>query len=211
MLELDEDTRDALAETFNLALGHAALHFSELVNEEVEMSVPQVALIPAAELLPRIVESTGLQTGARLVRMAQRFNSRQGDIQTQALLLFAEQGCLDMLSRLLHQPVAPQLGEMERDALGEVANVILNSCMNRLAEVLDRAMTGSLPQIGAGPAAQVLAQDSAAGTQVLWAGVGMKLADQQVQGQVVFVMDMASLQRAIHQVRAYFGMVGEAA
>ena len=60
MLELDEDTRDALAETFNLALGHAALHFSELVNEEVEMSVPQVALIPAAELLTRITESTGL-------------------------------------------------------------------------------------------------------------------------------------------------------
>jgi len=210
MLELDEDTRDAIAETFNLALGHAALHFSELVNEEVELSVPQVALIPAAELLPRIAAATGLQDGARLVRMAQRFQSRQGDIQTQALLLFAERGCLDMLARLLHQPAAPQLGELERDALGEVANVILNSCMNRLAEVLDRSMTGSLPQIGAGHAAQLLAQDTAAGAQVLWAGVGMKLADQQVQGQVVFVMDMDSLQLAIHQVRAYFGMVSEA-
>ncbi len=210
MLELDEDTRDAIAETFNLALGHAALHFSELVNEEVELSVPQVALIPAAELLPRIAAATGLQDGARLVRMAQRFHSRQGDIQTQALLLFAERGCLDMLGRLLHQPAAPQLGEMERDALGEVANVILNSCMNRLAEVLDRAMTGSLPQIGAGPAATLLAQDTGVGAQVLWAGVGMKLADQQVQGQVVFVMDMDSLQLAIQQVRAYFGMVSEA-
>ena len=210
MLELDEDTRDALAETFNLALGHAALHFSELVNEEVEMSVPQVTLIPAAELLPRIAAATGLRDSDRLVRMAQRFNSREGDIQTQALLLFAEQGCLDMLARLLHQPVALPLGELERDALGEVANVILNSCMNRLADVLDRAMTGSLPQIGAGPAAQVLAQDSSGGAQVLWAGVGLRLADQQVQGQVVFLMDMASLQLAVQQVRSYFGMLSEA-
>ena len=112
--------------------------------------------------------------------------------------------------QLLHQPAAPQLGALERDALGEVANVILNSCMNRLAEVLDRAMTGSLPQIGAGPAAQLLAQDTVAGTQLLWAGVGMKLADQQVQGQVVFMMDMGSLQLAIQQVRSYFGMVSEA-
>jgi hypothetical protein len=39
----------------------------------------------------------------------------------------------------------------------------------------------------------------------------MKLADQQVQGQVVFVMDLASLERAIHQVRSYFGMLSEAA
>lgn len=210
MLELDEDTRDAIAETFNLALGHAALHFSELVQEEVELSVPQVALIPAAELLPRLAAATGLKDGARLVRMAQHFKSRQGDIQAQALLLFAEQGCLDMLARMLHQPAATQLGDTERDALGEVANVILNSCINRLAEVLDRAMTGSLPQIGAGPAAQLLAQDTAAGTQLLWAGVGMRLADQQVQGQVVFVMDMDSLQRAVHQVRSYFGMLSEA-
>ena len=211
MLQLDEDTRDAIAETFNLALGHAALHFSELVNEEVELSVPQVALIPAAELLPRIAAATGLQDGAHLVRMAQRFRSRQGDIQTQALLLFAEQGCLDMLAGLLHQPPSTQLGELERDALGEVANVILNSCMNRLAEVLDRAMTGSLPQIGAGNAAQLLAQDTAAGAQVLWAGVGMQLANRQVQGQVVFVMDTDSLQRAVQQIRAYFGMLSEAA
>lgn len=211
MLQLDEDTRDAIAETFNLALGHAALHFSELVNDEVELSVPQVALIPVAELLPRIAEATGSTHSARLVRMAQRFHSRQGDIQTQALLLFAEQGCLDLLGRLLHQPAAQQLGDLERDALGEVANVILNSCMNRLAEVLDRAMTGSLPQIGAGPAEQLLAQDTVPGTLVLWAGVGMKLADQQVQGQVVFLMDMASLERAIHQIRSYFGMLSEAA
>ena len=38
----------------------------------------------------------------------------------------------------------------------------------------------------------------------------MRLADQQVQGQVVFVMDMGSLQLAVQQVRAYFGMVSEA-
>jgi chemotaxis protein CheY-P-specific phosphatase CheC len=209
MIELDDDTRDALAETFNLALGHAALHFSELLQEEVEISVPHVALIPGAELLPRITAATGLQDGTRLVRLAQRFRSRQGDIQTQALLLFAEPGCLRMLARLLHQPVDTPLGELERDALGEVANVILNSCMNRLAEVFDRAMTGSLPQIGTGDAAQLLAQDSVAQAQVLWAGVGMKLADQQVQAQVVFVMDLPSLKLAVQQVRSYFGMLSE--
>lgn len=208
---LDDDTRDALTETFNLALGHAALHFSELVKQEVVLSVPQVALIAPAELRPRLAAAVGLPEGAPLVRLAQQFRSRRGDIRAQALLVFGEQDCLLMLARLLRQPATGRLGDLERDALGEVGNVILNACMNRLADVMDRPMTGSLPQIGHGPASRLLAADAAADTPLLWAGMGLSLADQQTTGQLVFVMDDASLECAIRQVRSYFGMAGEAA
>ena len=207
MTTLDEDTRDALAETFNIALGHAAMHFAELVQEEIELSLPMVALIPSADLVPRIDASPGLAGQARLCSIAQRFRSPAGDIQIQAVLLFSETGSLEMLRRMLGpDAIGARMGELEGEALGEVGNVILNSCMNRLAEVFDRTMTGTLPQWRSGPAHELLAEVSAADRSVLWAGVGLRLADQPIDGQVVFVMDLASLRIVIRQVQRFFGM-----
>jgi chemotaxis protein CheC len=204
MIPLDEDTRDALAETFNIALGHAAMHFAELVNEEIELSLPEVALIPGAELVHRIDTASSLAGQGRLCSIAQRFRSAQGDIQAQAIVLFSEAGSLQMLQRMLGDRVGARLGPLEQDALGEVGNVILNSCMNRLAQVFDRAMTGSLPSLRMGRAEELLS--GAAEGPVLWAGIGMRMADRHVDGQVVFVMDMDSLQTAIRQIQRFFGM-----
>jgi chemotaxis protein CheC len=211
VFELDDDTRDALAETFNLALGHAALHFADLVREEVELTVPQVALIPCEDLVARIEADSALAGQGRLCSITQRFRSASGDISTQAILLFSERGSLDLLQQMLPGRVGDQLGSLEQEALGEVGNVILNACMNRLAEVFDRAMTGSLPRIRSGEAGELLGSQAPGGGSVLWAGVGMRLAGRQVDGQVVFVMDMASLERAIRQVRQFFGMASEPA
>ena len=51
MIHLDEDTSDALAEAFNLALGEAAASFAEIVQEEIVMTVPVVELLPRTELV----------------------------------------------------------------------------------------------------------------------------------------------------------------
>ncbi len=206
MLRLDDDTRDALAETFNLALGLAAEHFAELVDEEILLSVPEVVLLPAAELVPRVQAAPGLAGHARLASVAQTFRAGHGGLATEAVLLFSERGSLELLQRLLGGQAGPTLGESEREALGEVGNVILNACMNRLAEVFARPMTGSLPRLRLGTAAALLAEATARGDQVLWAGVGLRLAEQAVDGQVMFLREPAALAEAIERVRAYFGM-----
>lgn len=206
MLQLDDDTRDALGETFNLALGLAAEHFAELVGEEIVLSVPEVALLPAAELVPRVQAAPGLSGALRLASVAQTFRAGHGGLATEAVLLFSERGSLTLLQRLLDGQAGPTLGESEREALGEVGNVILNACMNRLAEVFDRPMTGSLPRLRLGPASALLAEATARGNPVLWAGVGLRLAEQAVDGHVMFLMEPAALAEAIERVRAYFGM-----
>lgn len=205
-IRLDDDTRDALAENFNLALGPAAEHFAELVGEEIELSVPEVALLPASELVPRLQAAPGLAGQPRLASVPQTFRAGHGGLATEAVLLFSERGSLELLRRLLGDQAGPTLGESEREALGEVGNVIRNACMNRLAEVFDRPMPGSLPRLRLGPAGTLMAEAVQRGDQVLWAGVGLRLAEQAVDGQVVFLMEPAALVEAIERVRAYFGM-----
>ena len=72
-IELDDELRDALGETFNMALGEASVQFAELVNEEIELTVPMVELVPRSALVAAI-EATGYgEAPSMLCRIAPHF------------------------------------------------------------------------------------------------------------------------------------------
>jgi chemotaxis protein CheC len=223
MIGLDDNIRDALAETFNIALGDAAAQFAEIVNEEIELSVPHVELVEHHLLVSRIEASN--EDGARgdLCRISQNFQSNQGDITTQAILLFPERGSLEIVRRMLGDTVsAESLNELEQDALGEIGNIIINGCMNSLAHIFDREMTGTLPEVHTGVAHDLfgaqalnsLQRDARVGRSqnaVLLARIGMRMASRSISGHVVFMMDLPSLQKSIEQIQRFFGMAVDAA
>lgn len=223
MIALDDDIRDALAETFNIALGNASAQFAELVNEEIELSVPDVELVEHHLLVARIEASNDDGARGDLCRISQDFQSSQGDIATQAILLFPERGSLEIVRRMLGDTVsAESLNELEQDALGEIGNIIINSCMNSLAHIFDREMTGTLPEVRTGIAQELFGMHTPAGSHhetravkaqnaVLLARIGMRMASRSISGHVVFMMDIHSLQRSIEQIRRFFGMAVEAA
>jgi chemotaxis protein CheC len=213
MIELDDDIRDALAETFNMALGEASVQFAELVNEEIELSVPQVELVSRATLVQRIDSDAATDDEhAALCRIAQDFSSDQSDIDTRAILLFPEKGSLEIVRRMLGDTGISdeRLNELEQDALGEIGNIIINSCMNSLAHVFDREMSGTLPEVRVGPSNELFAALPGDETAVLLARIGMRMATRRISGHVIFMMDMASLQVSIQQIRQFFGMACEA-
>jgi chemotaxis protein CheC len=132
---LGELERDALGEAFNMALGEAAASFADLVQEEITLSVPSVDLLARQELAERLaaLELPGL--AERLTAISQNFHSQDRLLNTEALLLFGEHGSLEIVRRMLGQHDMPleHITELEQDALGEVGNIIINSCMNTLA------------------------------------------------------------------------------
>ena len=206
-LTLDDDMRDALAETFNMALGEASAQFAELVNEEIELSVPSVELVHRRELVAHIDgPDSGLER-TPLCRIAQDFRSLQSDIDTHAVLLFPERGSLEIVRRMLGDDVSDErLNELEQDALGEIGNIIINSCMNSLAHIFDREMTGSLPDVRTGLACDLFAPGDGDDGAVLLARIGMRMATRRISGHVIFMMDMNSLQVSIQQIRQFFGI-----
>lgn len=209
MIELDEDTRDALAETFNMALGEASAQFAELVGEEIELSVPVVDLVPRENLVARLVDSDGLGPRTALCRIAQTFRSRQADLDTQAVLIFTEQGSLEIVRRLLGDAHAEVegLNEIEQDALGEIGNIVINSCMNSLAHIFDREMVGTLPDVRTGMAGDLFGRAESAGhSATLFARISMRMSSRRISGHVLFIMDLRSLQIGVRQIRQFFGL-----
>jgi chemotaxis protein CheC len=204
---LGELERDALGEAFNMALGEAAASFADLVQEEITLSVPSVDLLARQELAERLaaLELPGL--AERLTAISQNFHSQDRLLNTEALLLFGEQGSLEIVRRMLGQHDMPleHITELEQDALGEVGNIIINSCMNTLSGIFGTEMIGSLPDV-LQASADNLFDGHQAGQVVLMVRIGMGLQSHDITGYVLFLMDLPSLDQVIRKVRLYFGM-----
>lgn len=207
MINLDDDARDALAEAFNLALGEAAASFAEIVHDEITMSVPVVELMHRRELVERLRQMPHAGDSGKLCSIAQHFEGDDGLLGTEAMLLFPERGSLEIVRCMLGEssPAADQISELEQDALAEVGNIIINSCMNSLAMIFDTEMVGTLPGVRAAAPDELFTHCPGSDT-VLVARIGMCMQAHQITGYVLFLMNIASLTSSVERIRTYFGL-----
>ncbi|MGZ3182442.1 MAG: chemotaxis protein CheC [Telluria sp.] len=197
MFNLTELQHDALLEIFNIGVGHAAAAMSDIVNEEVTMSVPSISFLnraDAAALLGR--------ESARVCGVSQHF---EGAFQTEALLMFPEDKSLEIV-RLMVGDAVPlaELTEMEQEAMSEIGNIILNSCIGTLANIFGQELSGSLPMYHVGSSEAVLTASGSPGdTMVLMLHIDFILEKHEIHGYVAFILDMTALHDLREQIDRY--------
>lgn len=200
---IGETERDAVTELLNIAIGHAASSLSQLVEDEVHLSVPFVDFLAPSQAAIRLEEET---QGADSVAVRQHFEGQfYGDI----LLIFPEKRSLDMVRHMLGDDVPlEQLTELEQEALLEVGNIILNACLGSLANQLGMPVEGSLPIYVRGRGAHILdlgPPKAEAGHEelVMFLHVDFSLKKKDVNGYLAFVMDIVSARHFVDAVQAY--------
>ena len=206
MIQLSDIEQDALGESFNLALGQAAAVFADLVNEEIQLSVPTVEILEREVLVKRLEELTGTKTAQDLCCIAQHYVAGNA-FDTDTLLLFPERGSLEIVRRMLGRTEIhlDQITELEQDALGEIGNIIINSCMSGLANILGTEVIGTLPGVQTIKPANLL-DDHPKNEVILVAKIGMTMLTHDVTGYVLFIMDVPSLTAFMSSVRSFFGI-----
>lgn len=206
-MQLGELERDALGEAFNMALGEAAASFADLVQEEITLTVPSVEVISRQELSDRLQRADMPGLSEQLCAISQDFQAQDASLNAEALLLFGEAGGLEIVRRMLgeHDMPLEQITELEQDALGEVGNIIINSCINTLSGIFSTELIGTLPRVQQVSAGELF-DAHRGGEVVLVVRIGMGLRSQDVTGYVVFLMDMPSLEHVVARVRRYFGL-----
>jgi len=206
MIILSDIERDALTEAFNVALGAASATFAEVVQTEVQMSVPCVDILSRSELVRRLSELPDSSARRRLIAIAQEFES-QRDIQTDAVLLMPQQASLEVVRLMLgeHAHDVTDITELEQDALGEIGNVIINTCMGTLADMFGVEFQGSLPTVESAELDE-LVDHLDPGVATLLAQISMTLRASNVTGMVLFLMNVPSLEHLIGHMRTYFGL-----
>jgi chemotaxis protein CheC len=206
MIQLSDIEQDALGESFNLALGQAAAVFADLVNEEIQLSVPTVEILEREVLVKRLEELTGTKTAQDLCCIAQHYVAGNA-FDTDTLLLFPERGSLEIVRRMLGRTEIhlDQITELEQDALGEIGNIIINSCMSGLANILGTEVIGTLPGVQTIKPTNLL-DDHPKNEVILVAKIGMTMLTHDVTGYVLFIMDVPSLTAFMSSVRSFFGI-----
>jgi chemotaxis protein CheC len=195
--------RDAVTELLNIAIGQAAASLSQLVEDEVRLSVPFVDFLTPEQAALRLEDETH---GSDSVAVRQHFAGHfYGDI----LLIFPERKSLDLVRHMLGDDVPlDQLTELEQEALLEVGNIILNACLGSLANQIGLPVESSLPTYVRGRGAKILeagAAKKAADNEelVMFLHVDFSLLTKDVNGYLAFVMDIVSARHFVEAVRAY--------
>lgn len=140
MNRFDEAAKDVLTETLNIGVGRAAEALSDMLGDEIRLQVPEL------EFLQRGVVLDNLRGGVndQVAGIVQNFS---GSMSGRALLLFPNDDALRLV-RLLLQDETPleSITEMEREALAEVGNIILNACLATFSDLLKAEIETDIPQ-----------------------------------------------------------------
>lgn len=196
MITLSTLEADTLVEIFNIGVGHAAASMSAIVNEEVMMSVPTLRFVRRSEA------ASNLDAGGALCGVSQHFD---GAYATEAILMFPEGKSFEIV-RLMVGDAVPlnELGEMEREAMSEIGNIVLNACVGTLANMFKKELRGSLPVYRVGSSTHILnPTDDANDPPVMMLRIDFSLCKQEIEGYLAFILDISALQDLREQIRLF--------
>ncbi|SBT05316.1 putative CheC, inhibitor of MCP methylation [Candidatus Accumulibacter aalborgensis] len=191
---ISDDQREALQEVTNIGMGQAGALLARVLGEFVELSVPQIRTLQAAEIPAALGELVG---GGIASAVRQAF---LGDLRGEAIVVFAEHSAHDLAELLGYEDAVDDSAGAE--LLLDISNVLVGACLGGIADLLGAEIGFSAPSLLAhGVAASELLQvEAIAARCALVVEVRFGLKDRVFRCHLVTLMSeeaIAALQRAL--------------
>lgn len=187
---LAELERDALTEIMNIGVSRAASNLRKMIGDQVHLSVPSIEVVNQRRAARLISE----REISELVAIRQDFS---GPFSGRALLIFPETNSLELVRAVTGgELTAQEVVDMEHEALAETGNIILNSCLATMANMLKRSLTMTIPEIlrGSGESLFEVSDDTAADGLVLFLYIDFAVRKRDIRGYIAMMMDIPSLE-----------------
>jgi chemotaxis protein CheC len=138
-----------LQQLTDIAFKEAAVVMSALSQQEVSISV-----INCRYLEPESLLSTFENTDSELISVSQKVS---GAVEGQAMLLIETNSAMQLIRDLLReQALLRDLTEMEEEALTEIGNILINSCISNYSQLCGQVAGSQLPMLNRGLLMQLL-------------------------------------------------------
>lgn len=180
---------DALTELVNVGVSRAATSLRDMIGKKVTLSVPRVELLSYEDAARTIAE----KEASSLVGVHQSF---EGDIRGRALLIFPEANSLELVRAVAGGDLALEdIISLEQEALAETGNIILNNCLATMANMLQRSLRISLPQIVHGTSHTIfdLSGTGQGNDAVLFLYIDFNVMERDIRGYITMLMDLPAL------------------
>jgi chemotaxis protein CheC len=187
MTPLSDLESDALAEVSNIAMARAANSLRQMVKHEVLLSVPSVEIL-TQEAAARVVAKPD---NPHFVAVRQDFS---GPFSGRALLIFPETNSFELVRAVVgHQLPLEDIGSLEDEALAETGNIILNSWVSTIANLLKHALKMSLPVVIRGDSRNMFETAMPVESLILFLHIKFEISQKEIRGYVALLMDIPSI------------------
>lgn len=188
---------DALREVANIGAGHAATALSQMTDQRIMISVPQLS-IASIDDMPNQIAEPEEPVAAVLMKM-------EGDLTGLTLLVFPHPIAMRIAGLMMRRPVTT-LGVIEESAIKEAGNILSAAYLNALADFLKMTLLPSPPSLAIDMSDAVLSSTfvaSAHGSmQVVCVESEFQLLEEneRLRGFFLLLPDPASLRRILDAI-----------
>lgn len=199
---LTTDEHELVVELMNIGMGRAANALSQMVQDEVLLSVPQLQFLNP-------IEASGSFCHYMPGTLAGVMQDFSGFMNGRAALLFPEARSLELVRAILGEDMSiGEISELEQETLAELGNILLNNCLATLANLLNQQIQTDLPQVFNIDSPHLLSQLSLEegeghGSFIMLVQIDFSLRERDLEGYLAFIIDVRSTDVFIAALQAY--------
>jgi chemotaxis protein CheC len=184
--QLEPAQLDQLAELINIGVGRAASALSELVENPVDLSVPEVRVVAAGDL-PAALRALGPEAVSS-VHMGFR-----GSLAGSAFLVFPQPSALKLVELMTAEEVqATDLDGILAGTLTEVGNILINCVVGTISNLLARPLRYAPPVYEEEPIMSLLSAPSEEEPLIVLARTTFRIRDMEVAGSLLLLFELES-------------------
>ena len=193
---------DALAELINMAFGLTGAKLSEIAGCRVLLDAPVVSVHP----IHALARELGPFVTSPAASVHQVFS---GPISGDAMLFLNYESAVRLSNLLVEEHLrAERLDAATGEILTEVGNMLLSACLGMFGNLLQVHVTFSIPSLHLDSLEHFLTSLSISGAELRHAVViaaPFHIREQEVEGRIVIVLGVSSLERLIQAIEMWEG------
>lgn len=196
-MEIDADALDAIRELINIGVGRAAGMLNDMTGCTIRLRVPTVRILSLDEIpqAPEFKEGNAQSTVSL---------SFCGPLSGMSALAFPPDSAAALVMLLSGESAgSPELDAIRIETLKEVGNIVLNSVMGSIANVLSHHLKYTLPRY---QEIEVLALARAVsprspGDHIILADTRFTIEDHEIEGNILLILEVGSLETMLDAVK----------
>lgn len=136
---LTELQLDALREVGNIGAGNAATALSQMIQKRIDMSVPEVEVLPVEQVVSKI----GTEEDKVIAVVLRIF----GDVPGNVIFLLTMDSACRLIEMLTGEIKDGEFNEYQISALQEIGNILTGAYINAIVKLTRMTMVSSVPAI----------------------------------------------------------------
>ena len=198
-MKLTVDQLDALKELINIGVGQAAGLLNEMIEFRIQLQIPTIQLLSFIELQRELAARFGL---VQLSAVQQNFT---GSFAGTVELVFPTESAAMLVAVLTGKDLqSPELDSLKISTLTEVGNILINSVMGSISNLLEQPLRYSLPTYMEEDVKHLvsLKQFKEVPT-VLLVQVRFYIKELQVQGDIILFFEVGSFDALLEAIAEF--------